>query len=339
MTHTAAIAGVIVFALAGLDVPGETKHPGRREEWKAKYVRPASIPYPRDNPFTPERELLGRTLFFDPRLSATRNISCATCHNPGFAWSDGLPKAVGHRNAQGSRHTPTLMNLAWAELLFWDGRAASLEDQALGPIASPLEMNRSPEQLAGELACNAEYRTLFAKAYPGEAISPKLIARAIATFERSLVSGISPFDRWVAGDESAIGEEAKRGFDLFNSKGRCANCHPHWNFTDDGFHDIGLPDSDIGRATNLPLPSMQHAFKTPTLRNVDRRAPYMHDGSSASLEDALEFYDRGGRAKRASLDPDIVPLHLTAQEKAELLAFLHTLSSRDKPVEIPRFPR
>jgi cytochrome c peroxidase len=165
------------------------------------------------------------------------------------------------------------------------------------------------------------------------------VARALATFERTIVSGPAPFDRWIAGDENAISEEAKSGFDLFNGKAGCVKCHSEWNFTDNGFHDVGLEDSDRGRGMRLPLEGMQFAFKTPTLRNVDRRAPYMHEGNEQTLAEVVDFYDRGGDVHRKSLSPEIVPLHLTAQEKWDLLAFLSTLTSVDKPVEYPILPR
>jgi cytochrome c peroxidase len=310
-----------------------------RIAWKTKYLRPGSIPFPAGNLFTQERELLGRTLFFDPRLSGSKFISCASCHNPGFSWSDGLAKSVGCGMHGPCRKTPTILNLAWADLLFWDGRAESLEEQALGPIASPTEMNLSLDDLVLAVAAIAEYRPMFERAYPGEKITAKVIARALATFERTVVSGPAPFDKWIAGDNSAISESAKRGFDLFNTKAACQKCHSGWNFTDNGFHDTGVGDQDKGRGAELPLEAMQYAFKTPTLRNSDRRGPYMHNGSEASLEDVIELYDLGGRAKRPSLAPEIVPLHLTNREKGDLIAFLAALTSHDKPVEIPVLPR
>lgn len=310
-----------------------------RQLWKAKFVRPTAIPFPVDNQFSTEREQLGRILFFEPRLSGSKSMSCATCHNPGFAWGDALPKAIGEGMKPLPRRTPTVLNVAWSELLFWDGRATSLEQQALGPIASSAEMNCPLDELVATLAGIPEYRELFAKAYPNERISPTVVARALATFERTIVSGRAPFDEWVSGRESAIPESAKRGFDLFNTSAACQKCHSGWNFTDDGFHDTGLPDGDLGRGAELPFESMQHAFKTPTLRNVDRRGPHMHDGSLATLEKVIQLYDRGGVAKRVSLAPEMIALHLTVTDQADLIAFLHTLTSTDPPVEIPRLPR
>lgn len=341
------VAGAL-FALesAGLGAPARVRSvkseqtPAyNRTQWKAKYVRPRTAPLPPENYFTRERELLGRTLFFDPRLSGSRFISCASCHNPGFSWGDALPRAIGHGMKELGRRTPTVLNMAFADLLFWDGRAESLEEQALGPIAAPGEMNQPLDKMVETVARIPAYRAMFEKAYPGEGITEKAVARAIATFERTIISGTARFDEWISGRESAISEPAKRGFDLFNTKAACQRCHSGWNFTDNGFYDIGMPDEDKGRGAKLKLEAMQHAFKTPTLRNVDRRGPYMHDGSEGTLEAVIDFYDQGGKEKRPSLAAEIYPLHLTALEKAELIAFIKTLTSLDKPVEFPVLPR
>ena len=320
-------------------VKNETPPAYDRTQWKAKYTRPKSAPFPAENRFSKDRELLGRTLFFDPRLSGSRFISCASCHNPGFSWGDALPKGIGHGMKQLGRRTPTILNMAFAELLFWDGRAESLEEQALGPIASAGEMNQPLDKMVETIAEIPAYWTLFEKAYPGEGVTEKVVARAIATFERTIVSGTAPFDEWISGRESAVSEQAKRGFDLFNGKAACQPCHSGWNFTDNGFHDTGMSDDDKGRGAKLNLEAMQHAFKTPTLRNVERRGPYMHDGSESTLKSVIDFYDQGGKAKRPSLAAEIFPLHLTAIEKADLLVFIKTLTSVDKPVEFPVLPR
>lgn len=238
-----------------------------------------------------------------------------------------------------ARRSPTILNVAWADLLFWDGRAESLEQQALGPIASEREMNQPVEAVVRTLNGISEYRLLFEQAYPGQPISEKTVARAIATFERTIVSGDAPFDKWIAGDEGVISDNAKHGFDLFNGKAGCARCHMGWNFTDNGFHDIGMESTDRGRGVYLPLEAMQFAFKTPTLRNVDRRAPFLHDGSTQTLEGVVDFYDNGGRVKRPSLSPEILPLHMTPKEKEDLVEFLKTLTSKDKTIELPVLPR
>jgi cytochrome c peroxidase len=325
----------VVRAADGTLVPSNSD----RSELMKKFRRPSGPDFPATNRYTDARALLGRTLFFDPRLSGSKVISCATCHNPGFAWADGLPKGIGDGMKPLKRHTPTILNSAYGDLMFWDGRADSLEAQALGPIQSPVEMNMPLGQAVQRVSSLPGYRPMFERAYPGEPVCGETIAKAIATFERTVVSGEAPFDRWIAGDEDAISDSAKRGFDLFNHKAGCVQCHSGWNFTDAGFHDIGVNDDDLGRGALLKIEAMQHAFKTPTLRNVALRAPYMHNGSELSLQKVVDFYDEGGRAQRASLASEIHPLHLTANEKADIVEFLGTLTSVDKPIAIPVLPR
>ena len=335
-----AAAALLAGLVASVGANGETGDPAAVERYKAVYRRPAAIPYPDDNARTPERERLGRTLFFDPRLSASRSISCATCHDPDLAWSDGLPRAIGHGKKQLDRRTPTIANLAWAPALFWDGRADSLEEQALGPIQAPGEMNLSLADLVSRLEAIDGYRSLFAGAYPGEPVSPGTVAKAIATFERGVVSGRAPFDRWMDGDKAALPTAAQRGFVLFNEKARCSVCHTGWRFSDDGFYDIGVTTSDRGRGRITPdLELTQFAFKTPTLRDVATRAPYMHNGSVATLEEVIDLYDRGGVAKRPSLSPEVKPLGLTGEETRDLVAFLQSLTSAVDEPTIPVLPR
>jgi cytochrome c peroxidase len=333
--------GVLIMAVSIDGAPRQAdaidvaRHQAMRD-----YGRPANVAYPEDNAFSPAREQLGRMLFFDPRLSGSKWISCATCHNPALAWGDGLPRAIGHGMQQLGRRTPTIVNLAWAPALFWDGRAESLEEQALGPIAAAGEMNLDLDEMVARLKAIDGYAPLFAVAYPGEEISAPTVAKAIATFERGIVSAQAPFDRWVAGDEQAISVPAKRGFALFNSKARCSQCHSGWRFTNDSFHDIGVAGTDEGRAVVTPfIAESHHAFKTPTLRNVARRAPYLHDGSAATLEDVIELYDRGGIVRRPSLSREITPLELTPQEKQDLVAFMLTLTSEDADVRVPLLPQ
>ncbi|MGH9204733.1 MAG: cytochrome-c peroxidase, partial [Vicinamibacterales bacterium] len=193
--------------------------------------------------------------------------------------------------------------------------------------------------LLNRLKAIGEYVALFNTAFPGEGITPKNIAKAIATYERTVISGRAPFDAWIDGDERAISEAAKRGFTLFNTKAQCNECHSGWNFTDDSFHDIGLAGDDIGRGKQLPnIVKMQQAFKTPGLRNIDRRYPYMHDGSVATLEAVIGHYNTGG-IQRPSLSDEMKPLGLTAQEEADLVEFLKTLTSEDPPVQYVTLPR
>ena len=337
---------IMLAALAARGVSGAAEIAGPaklhgRAAFKARYVRPTAIPFPAANAFSAERAELGKALFFDPRLSRSGIVSCATCHNPAFGWSDGQPLAVGDGMRTLGRRTPTILNLAWAETLFWDGRAASLEEQALGPIAAPGEMNRELGSMARLVKSIPGYRAWFERAYPREALTPALVAKAIATFERTVVSGAAPFDRWIEGEEAAIGEGAKRGFDLFNGKANCEKCHTGWAFTDDGFHDTGVASPDLGRGKYLKgFESMQYAFKTPTLRSVAAGGgPYLHNGSALTMAAVVDFYDRGGEVARPSLAPEMKPLHLTAGEKRDLLAFLETLVSAGSPVTLPVLPR
>lgn len=309
-------------------------------ELKVGYQRPHSIPFPESNPDDAEKYELGRILFFDPRLSNSGNMACSSCHNPGLSWTDGLPKGVGDDRKTLGRKTPTVQNLAWDELFFWDGRAENLEAQVLGPISSKAEMNMDMEKLVNTLNNIEDYRKLFKKVFPNNAeITEYTIAKALATFVRKQVSAPAPFDAWIAGDENAISESAKRGFEVFNGKGNCAACHSGWRFSDGSFHDIGLKSDDIGRGKYLPkMTTMQHAFKTVSLRDIARRAPYMHDGSIPTLEKVVEHYNNGA-IHRESLSAEIFKLDLTEQEKQDLVNFLKTLTSRAQAEVIPELPR
>ncbi len=288
-----------------------------------------------------EKIELGRMLFFDPRLSASGIVSCATCHNPSLSWGDGLPRAVGHGMKTLGRRTPTILNLAWGGPFMWDGRFETLEEQAMGPITSPDEMNMPAADLISKLGSVERYRSGFLKVFPKEGLSASTLAQSIASYERTIVSAPAPFDRWVGGQDWAISEGAKRGFVLFNTRAGCVMCHSGWRFTDDSFHDIGVKDADAGRGalkdftTFIPL---QHAFKTPTLRDADRRGPFLHDGSASSLEQVVELYDTGGQLKRESLASEIKPLLLTRREKQDLVDFLKTLASPAE-VTLPVLPR
>lgn len=309
------------------------------EALKAQYRRPATIPFPKENPYTPQKAALGKKLYFDTRLSVSMAQSCASCHSPGFGWGDGLAVGVGHGMEKLGRHSPTVVNAAWSTIYMWDGRLPTLEDQALGPIQSPGEMNMKLDKLMERLGAIPEYKPLFEAAFPGEGMKPKTLAQAIATYERTVVSDRAPFDAWIEGNEKAISEEAKRGFVLFNAKAQCAACHEGWNFTNEGFQDIGLPSKDIGRGEYLPgVVKMQHAFKTPGLREISRRSPFMHDGSLATLEAVIEHYDHAG-VDRPSRSDLMRPLALTVQEKADLVAFLKTLTSEQDPTAVPVLPR
>lgn len=331
-----AVIGLLQHAASASDTM--TGGSGALEKLKAAYARPTAIPYPKSNPYSQAKAELGYLLFFDPRLSAADNISCGSCHNPSFGWEDPRKTGIGANSTVLKRNTPTVLNLAWAELLFWDGRADSLEEQALGPIQADAEMNMPMPVLTAKIQAIPEYRHRFNAAFGSETITPKAIGDAIATYERTIVSGKAPFDRWIDGEEGAISAAAKRGFVLFNDKAACNACHKTWRFTDDGFHDIGLKSDDIGRGKFVPdAPIMKHAFKTPTLRNIELRAPYMHDGSVATLREVVTHYDTGF-VDRDSLSPLMKRLRLTDGETDDLVAFMRSLTSSDAPVALPVLP-
>jgi len=310
-------------------------------ELKEEYERPTEIPYPDHNPYSEAKEDLGKTLYYDPRLSASGTQSCATCHNPSLSYGDGMALGTGHGHKKLGRKSPTTLNLAWDELFMWDGRKSSLEDQATGPIEAAGEMNMSLEKLDKIIKSIKGYEAVFKKAFPKDAnpVSVDNLAKAIATYERGIVSSDAPFDKWIKGDESAISKEAKRGFMLFNGKANCASCHSEWNFSDGSFHDIGLPDNDIGRGKFMPnRKSMQHAFKTVGLRNIELRSPYMHNGSLKTLEEVIEHYNNGF-VKRDSLSDQIKTLNLTDQETSDLVEFMKSLTSVDEGVVLPILPQ
>lgn len=307
-------------------------------DFRPAYRRPATVPHPEDNPPTPGRVELGKMLFFDPRLSGTGAISCATCHNPSFAWTDRLPLGRGDSHKPLGRHTPTILNAAFNEVQMWDGRFATLEEQAIGPMMSTAEMNITAEEILARLNAIPRYVELFALHYGTASVTTDAVTKAIACFERTIISGEAPFDRFVAGDEQAISPAARRGFELFNTKGHCAACHSGWTFTDSSFHDIGVASDDLGRGPVLGLDALNHAFKTPTLRNVADHPPYMHNGSEATLRQVIELYNAGGRVQRPTLSSEIKPLGLDDREIDDLVAFLETLSSQDAPVTLPVLP-
>ncbi|MFQ5450913.1 MAG: cytochrome-c peroxidase [Nitrospinaceae bacterium] len=298
--------------------------------------------YPADNPWSQEKEALGKMLYFDPRLSGSNWISCGTCHNPGLGWSDGLPRAFGNGQKELGRNSPTIINSGYFDLQFWDGRARSLEEQALGPIQAHGEMNQNMEELIGELHAIPGYVERFKKVFPKEGITQTTLAKAIATFERSIVSNNSPYDRYHRGDKSAMSESAVRGMNVFFGKGRCAICHNGPAFTDSNFHNIGVRQhgplkQDLGRYNVTKDESDKGAFKTPGLRHITRSAPYMHDGSEATLEEVIEFYNRGGDA-RENKSAFISPLGLTPREKKDLVEFLKALEGEPIIVSLPELP-
>lgn len=285
-------------------------------------VRPAPPASPREA----QRVALGRQLFFDTLLSGRGDLSCASCHDPRNGWTDTLRTARGTGGTILSRRTPTLFDLGTAAAFFWDGRAESLEQQAMGPVTSIGEMNLPIEELQRRLAASANYRAASFAIHADSILTPDRAAEALAAFERTIASPESAFDRWTDGDVNAIGDDAKRGLLLFTGKGRCASCHSGWRFTDDSFHDIGTVTDDRGRGAILEgIDLAQYAFKTPTLRGVVNRGPYLHNGSEPDLASVVRLYNDGGRVRRPSLSEEIRPLGLTNAEQRDLLAFLNTL--------------
>lgn len=325
-----------ILALTLVVVPFGTASAATEAD-KSGYVRPASIPFPSANPYSAEKAQLGKMLFFDQRLSLNFNMNCGTCHNPSLGWEDGVKGAFGGQGVNLDRHSPTILNLAWGKQFFWDGRAPSLEEQIRGPIESPAEMNVPMSEVVRRLEAVKGYQTLFNKVFPGKGVHEEGILQAIATYERTIVSGTAPFDRWIEGDEQAISASAKRGFDIFNGKGRCADCHTGWNFTDDRFHDIGLPTDDEGRMKLTGNAADRFAFKTPGLRNIVQRAPYMHNGNLQTLDQVLVHYITGGVA-RPSRSDKMQPVPLSGEDMKDLKAFLESLTGDDQPVSLPVLP-
>ncbi|MBL8832039.1 MAG: c-type cytochrome [Rhodospirillales bacterium] len=324
--------GLLVLALLA-SLPAFAQAP-----LKEQYRRPAEIPFPAANPYTPEKAALGKALFFEPRLSGAQNMTCATCHNPSFGWEVPVKTAIGAKNEPLGRQAPTVLNVAWMEHFFWDGRAPNAEAQAKGPIEADVEMNLPLAEAVKRLGAIPEYRTWFGRVFPGEGITPDSIVKAIATFERTVVASYSPFDAWIDGDENAIPAAAKRGFELFNSKAKCNACHTGWNFTDNRFHNIGTPSDDIGRGKYEPQNvKAQGAFKTPSLRDIEQRAPYMHNGSVATLVDVMVHYVTGG-GDSPSKSPLMQPVPLNADEVNDIVAFMRSLTGSKQVVTLPILP-
>lgn len=295
---------------------------------------------------------LGRALFVDPRLSLDGTVSCATCHDPARAFTDGRTVATGVRGRRGTRHTPTLVNRGYGEAQFWDGRVRTLLEQVLHPIEQPAEMGSSRDRAVAAIADVPRYRTEFRQVF-GDVVDTTSLAQALAAYVATIFSGDAPFDRYAAGDTLALSDRARLGRRLFDGRARCSTCHRGPNFTDEQFHNTGVAWRTAARTSgdaavsvsrgdntgrrHAPAPAdsgrflvtgqLRHlgAFKTPTLRETARTAPYMHDGSMATLEEVIEFYDRGGHAN-AQLAAELRPLRLTTEEKSALVAFLRTLS-------------
>jgi cytochrome c peroxidase len=292
----------------------------------------ASVPVPEvyeeDAPDMPkgwsvELAELGRQLFFDKRFSKDKSISCATCHDPKHAFTDGKPVAVGVGGAKGARNTPTVVNRALGETQFWDGRAKTLEEQALGPMMAPVEMAMNEELVLKRLRRSKKYRKQFKNVF-GKGPSLEGVAKAIAAFERTVYSVDAPFDKFNAGDRTAMSDAAQRGLVLLGSKAKVAECHTGVNFSGEDFHVLGVSKLK-GRAEVTGKKEDEGAYKTPTLRDVTRTGPYMHDGSVETLEEVIEFYNKGGEP-HPNLSDKMLKLDLTDQEKSDLLEFIKALT-------------
>lgn len=271
------------------------------------------MPVPEDNPVTAENVVLGRRLFSDSRLSRDGTVSCASCHDPQLAFSDGRPVAVGVFRRIGSRNAPAIINRGYGRAFFWDGRASTLEEQVLTPIQDPNEMDMTLPEVSARVGLPSDE-----------------IARGLASYVRSILSGASAFDRFVNGDRAALSMEEQAGLHVFRSKGNCTACHVGPTFSDERFHNTGIAWRegtllDGGRFAVSGRGEDRGAFKTPTLREVSRSAPYMHDGSLATLQEVVDYYDRGGNPNPA-LDRELRPLRLSPDEKRALVAFLGSLS-------------
>ena len=301
----------------------------------------AYMPIPADNPLTAEKAELGKRLFEDVLLSADRSVSCASCHDAQLAYADEEPVAVGLRDRKGTRRSPRLINRGYGRSFFWDGRAASLEEQALKPIENPIEMDLALSEAIERLRADPAYGAEFAKAFDGAGPSATTLAQALASYVRTIVSGDSPYDRYLAGERDALDEAQRSGLEVFRGKGGCTLCHMGPNLTDEEFHNTGVgwqdgTAADLGRFEVTGEERDRGAFKTPTLRESARSGPYMHDGSLATLADVIDFYDDGGK-ENPYLDRDMQPLDLSDEEKKDLESFLHALNGavRDGLAEGP----
>jgi cytochrome c peroxidase len=302
-------------------------------------LQAAAAYMPENNPMSEEKIALGKLLYFDRRLSKDGTLSCASCHNPFHGFADPARTSAGVTRQLGARNSPTVINRLFSADQFWDGRAKDLEAQAHGPITNPIEMAMGSEvEAVDRIRAVKGYAPLFKKAFGDEQVDIDRIAKAIAAYERTVVSGNSPWDRYQAGDKDALSPEAVRGMALFNGKANCVRCHAGFNFTDENYNNLGAglgaAKPDFGRYDVTKNEADRGKFKTPTLRNVAETAPYMHDGSEATLAQVIDFYDRGGNAN-PNLSKEMKPLGLSAAEKRDLLAFLVSLTGEVQNAEPP----
>ncbi len=345
--RNATLAASALLALAALLLPAAAP-PVKDDGPKPPLGLPA-IDWPEDNPYSAEKAELGRLLYFEPRMSSDQSVSCASCHSPDKGFTDRSEVSLGIGKQKGGRSAPTVINRAYSTYQFWDGRAASLEEQAKGPLANPLEMTREKTLDAAHKAAITVLKGIpgyvdrFKKVFGTEDFTIDHVAKAIATFERTVLSGNAPYDRNQNGDTKAMTPEQVRGMNVFFNKAACDACHLGFNFSDGSYANTGIgmdkPKPDLGRYVVTDREEDKGAFKTPTLREIEHTAPYMHDGRFRTLEEVIEHYDKGG-IKNPTIDQRMKPLHLTSQDKKDLVAFLHALNGEGwQHVTVPKeFP-
>ncbi|MBM3723974.1 MAG: c-type cytochrome [Acidobacteria bacterium] len=334
----------LAAAASALLLFGQESNKGAARSGPAIPLGLLPVQFPRDNPYSADKAELGKLLYFDKRLSKDNTVACASCHHPKFAYTDGAAVSTGIRGQKGGVSAPTVINRAYGAIQFWDGRAPSLEEQAKGPIQNPIEMGNTHANVVATLKGIAGYRPLFEKAFGTGEINIDLVAKAIATFERTVLSGSSAYDKYTAGNKAAMSASAIRGRDVYVNKAKCDACHEGVNFTSNAFHNIGVgmdkPNPNPGRLAVTKDAKDMGAFKTPTLRDISRTAPYMHDGSLKTLEEVVDFYDKGGVPNK-NLAIEMKKLNLTAQEKKDLVEFMKALDgtswqSIKEPTQFPQ---
>lgn len=314
------------------------------------------VKFPADNPYSEEKAFLGKTLFYDPRLSASDQIACASCHDPELAWGDGRTFSFGHNRRLGTRNAMTILNSAYAGTLFWDGRAASLEDQSQMPIQDTREMNGHIDLAAGKIAKIKGYEILFQKAFGSTAVTKDKISKALAVFERTVVSPPSRFDRFIDGETGAFTDDEVMGLHLFRTKAQCISCHNSGYFSNNRFENIGTSllgskDEDLGRFLVTGKPEDAGKFRVPSLREVSRTGPWMHNGSFTNLADIIRFYNKAnpesphhpstvykGMVLNSEKSEIVRLLELSDTEIAQLEAFLETLNTKNQRITPPVLP-
>jgi len=356
-------AGAGIMLAAGLMPPTSVAQPPAA--LPAKIGPPPPPPIPPENPTTPENNELGKMLFFDSRLSGDGSRSCVHCHQPTEGWTIRSRQSPAYPTQVERRTSMTLVNVAYNTTFIWDGRASTLEKQALGPIQNPLHMNQNLDLLIERLSAIPDYLNRFRQVF-GTAPTPDAIGKAIAAFERTIITADSPFDRYAKGDRAALSAQAVRGLDLFKGRARCILCHNGPAFTNNSFHNLGVPEADFLKdpkalaslrfdAKRMGVPEYRSltadpgrylvtkqerdfgAFKTPTLRNVATRSPYMHNGIFNTLPEVITFYNNGG-GKDVRKDPLLLPLHLADIDQEDLLAFLESLTGALPEIRVPTLP-